>query len=151
LDAPTNVVRGLVPGEDEPAQVVPFEAAVVGDVTGAVGADGSAVRPAPALGDDRDAAVGSDPGQRAATDLDDQHAAVGRGEGALGELETGRDRTQESVLSTGHHRREHCQEAHKEGAVLTRTAGREIRTPTSFATGLLAWEGREYLTSDDGG
>ena len=82
------------------AEVVPFEATVVADVAGPVGTDGGPVRPAPALGDDGDASVRRHARERPALDLDEQHAAVGHGNGALGKLEADRDRPHAAVLST---------------------------------------------------
>src|SRR4029450_12387937 len=85
LDAAADVVFGLVPRHDDAAHVVPLEAAVVADVACAVGPDGRTVRPAAALADDGDLAVRRDSRQRAASNLDEQHAAVGHGDGSLRE------------------------------------------------------------------
>src|SRR5262249_60396886 len=73
LDAAAAVTRGLFTRQHQPADVVPLEAAVVGDVDGAVRPDRRAVRPAAALGDDLLAAVRMDTRQRAGPDLHPQH------------------------------------------------------------------------------
>src|SRR6185369_15090490 len=91
LDAPAAVVAGLVARNGEPAHVVPLEAAVVADVDLAVGADGRAVRTTARVGDHRERPVGRDARQRAAADLDDEDAAVGQRDRALGELQAARD------------------------------------------------------------
>src|SRR3989454_131892 len=91
LDAAARVVVRLVPRHEEPAHLVPLEAAVVADVDQPVGADGGPVRPAAGLRDDGLLPVPRDAGQRAALDLDHQHAAVVEGDGPFGELEAARD------------------------------------------------------------
>ena len=65
----------------------PVEAAVVGHVDLALGPHGGAVRAAAQLGDDVLLAVGHDAGQRLARDLDQDHRAVGHGDGAFREFQ----------------------------------------------------------------
>src|SRR5262249_9238963 len=91
LDAAADVVVRLVPRHDDAAHVVPLEATVVADVARAVRPDRRAVRPAAALADDGDLPVPRHAREGAATDLDDDDAAVGHGDRSFGKLEAGRD------------------------------------------------------------
>ena len=87
LDAASGIGRRLVAGDGEAGDLVPLEPAVVADVDGAVGTDGRAVRSAAGLGHHLDAPAGFDPGEGSTLDLDQQHAAIGHGDGALRKLE----------------------------------------------------------------
>ena len=87
LDAPTAVVVRLLPGEDEVADLVPREPAVVAHVHGAVRTDGRTVRSTAELGDHLDPTIGPDPAQRAPPDLHQDHAPVGHGDRPFREAE----------------------------------------------------------------
>jgi hypothetical protein len=69
------------------AFAVPFETAVIGDVAFAVGPDRGTVRPTAGIGRDAAGPVGSDSGQGAGGDLDQQHRAVGQRHRAFGKLQ----------------------------------------------------------------
>src|SRR5262249_56705504 len=102
LDAAARVARRLISGNREAGHRVPLETAVVADVHRAVRPGGGAVRAPTGLGDHRHAAVGSDAGQRAALDLDQQHAAVPHGDGTFGKLETAHDLAHGAALARAH-------------------------------------------------
>src|SRR5438477_3182473 len=65
FDPPAAVIARLRQRADTAAFAVPFEAAIIGDVAFAVGADRGAVRAAAGAGDDALRPVRQDPGQRA--------------------------------------------------------------------------------------
>ena len=93
LDAPAGVVRGEV-GErhEQPPRLPVLEAApVVGDVQGAVGTEGGAVRAAPRFGDGLDATVFAHASDASGGDLDDDDAAVVHDDGPLGETQARRE------------------------------------------------------------
>jgi hypothetical protein len=66
---------------------VPFKAAIIGDIALAVRTDRGAVRPAAGAGGDAAGPVGSDAGQGAGGDLDQQYRPVGQRHRAFGELQ----------------------------------------------------------------
>ena len=93
LEPSAAVILGL---DKRPAAALvidrPFEAAIVDDVALAVRADRGAVGAAAGSGDDRLRAVRRDLGQRTGGDLDQDHRAVGAGDGPFGELQPLGDR-----------------------------------------------------------
>ena len=88
LDPAADVVGGLGPGTVMPSTLGPLEAAVVADVDLAVGPMAAPFGPPPVSATRVIVAVGRDPRQRAALDLDDHDAAVVHGDRALREAES---------------------------------------------------------------
>src|SRR5205823_5371160 len=76
LDAAAAVVLRLVAGNQQTVDLVPLETAIVTDVDLSVRPDRRAVWTAAGLGDHLDLAVRRHARQRAAFDLDQDHAAV---------------------------------------------------------------------------